>query len=343
MIVAPAWIIAAEASAGTPAETSVPEKVCEAIVAPAVVEAVAPAIKKPETGASAIVGRCRAPSNAIISWLSPESLTMPAMVPVPIRRMETPITFERPNSELATVSRHLPVTRLQTRPPTGSATSGSTAMPQSGRSASRTTTVRGPITACMNEGRSVAEAASSSATSVVTSPARLAMIVEIRIVTTSAAIAGMIFAPISEVSSILKASAAAIVLGFGEMMLPALPPPIIATRSALTGSFALRPTASATGATVITAISMNTPTAQTIIVDRATAVSANRAPSAPTIASAIFAALPVFTNAPTRTPEARIRRTDGIIALVPSIIAATVSVSPPPPIKPPASAPKIRA
>ena len=151
------------------------------------------------------------------------------------------------------------------------------------------------------------------------------------------------FAAITVVRSSLKASATAIVFGFGEMTLPALPPPTIARRSAGTDKFAFLPTASATGATVMTAMSTKTPTAVTIIAASATATRAKRVPSPATMTSAIFAALPVFTSAPTRTPEARILRTDGIIDCVPEIIAFTVSVSPPPAMSPPARAPNISA
>ena len=47
----PAWIIAAPPSAATPASASAGENVWDAIVAPAVVDAVAPAISTPDTGA----------------------------------------------------------------------------------------------------------------------------------------------------------------------------------------------------------------------------------------------------------------------------------------------------
>ena len=133
------------------------------------------------------------------------------------------------------------------------------------------------------------------------------------------------------------------VFGFGEMTLPALPPPIMASRSAGTGMSARRPIASATGATVMTAMSTNTPTAVTISVASATAARAKREPQPATTASAIFAALPVFTSAPTSTPETRMRSTEGIIACVPEIIAATVAERPPPPSSPPASAPRTSA
>ena len=56
-IVPPAWSIAAAERAGTPACTNVPEKVWEAIVTPAVVDAVAPESSTLESGASANAGR----------------------------------------------------------------------------------------------------------------------------------------------------------------------------------------------------------------------------------------------------------------------------------------------
>jgi len=145
------------------------------------------------------------------------------------------------------------------------------------------------------------------------------------------------------VRSTLNASAAAIVFGFGDMTLPAFPPPTIARRSAGTGRRARLPTASATGATVITAMSMNTPTAVTIIAANAIATSAKRAPSSLTMESAMRSALPVFTSAPAKMPDVRMRRTLGIMDCVPDIMAETVSGRPPPPRMPPASAPSTRA
>ena len=80
--VAPAWTVAAAAKGETPAAHSAPENVCEAIVAPAVVEAVAAAIKTPETGARAAIGNFSVSSSEIMSAVSPEAFTMPATVPV---------------------------------------------------------------------------------------------------------------------------------------------------------------------------------------------------------------------------------------------------------------------
>ena len=54
--VAPAWIIAAAASAETPFARSVGAKVCAATVAPAVVEAVAAAMRIPARGARTKAG-----------------------------------------------------------------------------------------------------------------------------------------------------------------------------------------------------------------------------------------------------------------------------------------------
>ena len=96
------------------------------------------------------------------------------------------------------------------------------------------------------------------------------------------------------------------------------------------------------GATVITEISINTPTAQMIIVAMAMAATALFSPSFSTIVSAIFSAEPVLISDPARIPLVRIRRTDDIIEPAPLTMVFTVLVSPPPPIRPPISAPRIR-
>ena len=185
--------------------------------------------------------------------------------------------------------------------------------------------------------------AAAAPTAVDAPPNRLARAIASSTVTTRATTAGTTFSSISAESSTLKASAAARVLGLGEMMLPALPPPIIASRSAGTAPFVRRPTAKATGATVMTAMSTNTPTAHTTIVATATAAKANRVPKARTIASANFAAAPVLMSAPARTPDARMRRMGDIIPFAPTSMASTVSARPPPPRSPPTSAAKMSA
>ena len=73
------------------------------MVEPAVVEAVAAPIKIPESGAKTKAGMFIASRRAIISTCSAEALIIPAMVPVPIKRIDTPITLLRPNSVNSTV------------------------------------------------------------------------------------------------------------------------------------------------------------------------------------------------------------------------------------------------
>src|SRR5699024_5431210 len=52
-------------------------------------------------------------------------------------------------------------------------------------------------------------------------------------VTVTPKIAGIIPAAMTDVSGTLKASAAAIAFGFGDIILPALPPPIMASKIAV--------------------------------------------------------------------------------------------------------------
>ena len=233
---------------------------------------------------------------------------------------------------------------MDTSPPAGSATSGSTAKPQTGLRARSSTTTSGPAAAAARHGPPPGDWSSAASPAGAARPrSRRAIHEESSAATASAQSAGAMFLAISDVSSTWNASAAAMVFGLGETTLPAFPPPTIATSSAETGSPALRPTASATGATVMTAMSTKTPTDVTIIVASAIAASANLAPIARMIASASFSALPVFTSAPARMPEVSMRSTLGIIDCAPDIIALTVSGSPPPPISPPASAPATSA
>ena len=63
-------------------------------------------------------------------------------------------------------------------------------------------------------------------------PVFLESIVDNKIVTTTAQIAEIKFFIISDVRSTLNASDTAIVFGFGDMIFPAFPPPIIARSSA---------------------------------------------------------------------------------------------------------------
>ena len=104
---------------------------------------------------------------------------------------------------------------------------------------------------------------------------------------------------------------------------------------------ACRPTMRATGAAVMTAMSMKTPTAQMTRVATAIAGIARFAPRVETIVSAIFCAAPDLINAPTRTPDVKTRRIGDAIFCAPETIASTVSVNAPPPRIPPRKAPKI--
>ncbi|SIC15483.1 Uncharacterised protein [Mycobacteroides abscessus subsp. abscessus] len=151
----------------------------------------------------------------------------------------------------------------------------------------------------------------------------------------------MIPAAIMLVSGILNASDAAMAFGFGDIILPAFPPPIMASNIAVLLIPALCAMASAIGATVMTATSTNTPTAVKIIVAAANASNALVSPSFFTIVSAMTDAAPDSISTPARTPAAKIRRTAGMMPLAPSIIKVTVSVILTPPTRPPIKAPAI--
>ena len=163
-----------------------------------------------------------------------------------------------------------------------------------------------------------------------------------KILTTNATNAGIIFLAIKAVKSNWNASEAAIVFGFGEIIFPAFPPPIIANKIPAFDKFAFFAIAIAIGATVITAISINTPTAQIIIVAIAIAATALFSPNFFTIVSAIVSAEPVLIKAPAKIPEVIILNTGDIIPCAPVTIALTEPANPAPPITPPTKAPKIK-
>lgn len=214
-------------------------------------------------------------------------------------------------------------------------------IPAIGRSAKSTITTSGPAIAFQNAGRLLSLSLPSRSFAVIVSPFFLVRYVERMIVTIRAQMAGTIFFIIRDVRLTLKPSERAIVFGFGEMMFPALPPPIIASRTPLLESPARSPIARAIGATVITEMSTKTPTAQITIVAIEIAATARRSPSLSTIVSAIFCAEPVSIRAPARIPLVKILSTEDIMLPAPLIIVFTVLMSPPPPISPPISAPKI--
>ena len=121
-------------------------------------------------------------------------------------------------------------------------------------------------------------------------------------VTTRAQSAGMMFLSMTEVKSTWNASETAMVLGFGEMIFPAFPPPTMARRTPLFERPAFSPIARAIGATVMTEISTKTPTAQMIMVAMAMAATARLSPSFSTMVSAIFCAEFVLIRAPASMP-----------------------------------------
>ena len=177
---------------------------------------------------------------------------IPAIVPVPINKIETPITLLRPNSVIEIVSFALPVTNTHTSPPNGSAISGSMLIPQSGRRANKIITTSGPANAAMNPGKFVFSLVVSS--SAIASLPFLERIVERTTVTMSAPIAGIMFSIMSAVKSTPNASLAAIVFGFGERIFPAFPPPIMARRILLFVRPTFLPIAIAIGALIVTVV-----------------------------------------------------------------------------------------
>ena len=182
-----------------PALIRVSANVCDAIVAPDVVDAVAAAISIPDTGANTNVGIFNISRRLIISYCNADAFMIPASVPVPIRRIDTPTTLLKPYSVIDITSFIFPVTIMLISPPTGSAIRGSIDIPAIGLNASKIITTTGPHIALKNPGNSLSVSATASPASIAVSfrdkiPARI-------IVTTSAHNAGMTFLSISEVKS----------------------------------------------------------------------------------------------------------------------------------------------
>lgn len=145
----------------------------------------------------------------------------------------------------------------------------------------------------------------------------------------------------TDVSGTWNESEAAMALGFGDMTLPALPPPIIASKMASFDSPARLAIESAIGATVITATSIKTPTAVRIIVAMAKASRARLSPTFFTTVSAIVFAAPDSISTPASTPAARMRSTALVMPCAPVTISVTVWTRSAPPTRPPTSAPTI--
>ena len=154
--------------------------------------------------------------------------------------------------------------------------------------------------------------------------------------------AGKILANITDDKSALKFPAAIIVFGLGDMIFPHLPPPIIAISNTDGDRFRRLPIERATGATVITATSMNTPTVQSNIVASANAINTRFSPILFIIALEMTVVAPVCINMPDKTPAVRIRNTAGVTSFTPSVITVTVSFKDSPPNNPPTIAPIIR-
>ena len=335
---APAWTMAPALNGFTPDSINELAKVFEAMVDPAVVDAVAAAIRIPENGARIKAGRLRLSISPNISVCRLEFWMIPDRVPVPISRAHTPITLLKPKAEYSVKLVILPVANKHTTPPRGRAISGSIVISNSGLRARRTITVIGPKIDAKKDGSSLFSDFSISE-STIWSLNFFVIAILINIVAIRAKIAGIILAAIREFKLTPNASLVAIVLGLGLIIFPALPPPIIASNIDDLERLARLPRAREIGATVITAISINTPTEHIIIDAIATAIRAFFSPSLTMMLSAIFSAAPVFTRHPARIPLVMILKTELIIPADPDIMVETVPCKDPLPIIPPIKAP----
>ena len=204
-----------------------------------------------------------------------------------------------------------PIARHPINPPIGKATKGSIDIPATGLKAKRNIATTGPIIALIKLGPSSIFLLPKSLSDIwLPFLERALAIITLTIIPN---IAGIIPAIITEVKGILKASAAAIALGFGDIIFPAFPPPTIAIKTPVLERFVLFAIAIAIGATVITDTSINTPTIVSIIVDKTIAIIAFDSPNFSIIVSAILLAAPVSIKTPAKTPAVIILNIAGII------------------------------
>src|SRR5690625_1928235 len=221
---------------------------------------------------------------------NPELPIIPANVPVPNNMIATGDILFNPKTAYSFIRLIRPMEKAPTIPPMGRATIGSMTISNKGRNASNKIAVTGATTAGSNNGNFSPELFWISLNS--TKLPLLASFLATQYVTIIPKKAGIIPAAITDVSGTLNASAAAIEFGFGDIIFPAFPPPIIASKIAVLERPARLPIAKAIGATVITATSMNTPTVVKIMVAIANAKSAFFSPIALIIDSAIVEAAP---------------------------------------------------
>lgn len=169
-VVAPALVMAAPQMAVTPAAKMASPKEAEAMVAPAVVEAVAADISAPAIGAINVPPLLQPASKPTSTSLIAEALMIPANVPVPTSKMAMPDIFSNPYDKQVVVWRHLPVAKMPITPPTGRAIIGSMTMSAIGRRANNMMVTKGPIKLRHSGGRSASLVSVLVASSVIRSP-----------------------------------------------------------------------------------------------------------------------------------------------------------------------------
>ena len=195
---------------------------------------------------------------------------IPANVPVPTSKIAIPDIFSNPYDKHAAVSRHLPVAMIPTIPPTGRAIIGSITMPAIGRSANRIMVTIGPNRLRQSAGRASSLSRSVASSPTIKSPFGINGTITNTVII-NPIIAGTIPAAITDESGASKFSAAIIVFGLGDRILPHLPPPIIASSSLNFDKRKRQPMMIAIGAIVMTATSINTPMPVRIIAEMANA------------------------------------------------------------------------
>ena len=223
----------------------------------------------------------------------------------------TIIILLRPVLQYSFIFLIFPIARHPINPPKGKAIKGSITILAIGLKASKNIANKGPIIEAKNDGYSL-RSSSCMSSSAIFAPF-FERIFAITTVTIIPKTAGIRPANIIDVKGILNASEAAIALGLGDIIFPAFPPPIIAMRMEVFEILIFFASASAIGATVMTAISINTPTAVSIHAEITKANSAFDSPRVLTIVSAILLAAPVSIRTPANIPAVTILKIAGII------------------------------
>lgn len=201
------------------------EKVDDAIVAPAVDDAVANDISMPEIGANKNCGIFKNCRILIVLCCNSDICIIPAIVPVPSNNIHTPCILDNPKAKYSLELFRFPVAIRVTIPPIGRAIIGSITIGDTFPKNNNNIAIIGPHNDLNKLGKS--SLCSKISYDSILFPHFINILAKITVVTTPT-IAGIILEIITLDRLTEKFPATAIVFGFGDTILPALPPPNMA-------------------------------------------------------------------------------------------------------------------